>query len=71
MLVWDVGHPEHETVRVEAQDRLHAVVEAAHAWGIVKWTDVARECKAEIVGETKEKPKRPAGKPSQKKGAKA
>ncbi len=57
MLLWEVSHPEHEAVRVEAEDRLHAVVEAAHAWGIVRWTDVARECKAELLGEAPKKPK--------------
>lgn len=48
--LWDVVHPEHETVRVEAPDRLHAIVEAAHAWEIMKWTSVARECGVALLG---------------------
>ena len=49
--IFNVEHPEHETVRVSAPDRLHAIVEAAHAWGIVKWTEVARECRTILAGE--------------------
>ena len=48
--LWDVAHPEHETVRVEAPDRLHAIVEAAHAWEIMKWTSVARACEVTQIG---------------------
>ena len=49
--IFNVAHSEHETVRVSAPDRLHAIVEAAHAWGIVKWTEVARECRTILAGE--------------------
>jgi hypothetical protein len=63
MLLWEVWHPEHERVQVEAEDRLHAVVEAAHAWGVTMWTDVARECSTSILGEA---PKKPTPRPAKK-----
>ena len=61
--IFNVEHPEHEPVRVSAPDRLHAIVEAAHAWGVTMWTDVARECSASILGEA---PKKPAPRPAKK-----
>lgn len=48
--LWDVRHPEHEPVRVEAPDRLRAIAEAAHAWGITMWTGVAHGCEARKIG---------------------
>lgn len=61
LFLWDVEHPEHEKARVEAPDRLHAIVEAAHAWDVLMWTSVARECKTKKIGPV------PAKKPAQKK----
>lgn len=66
--IFNVAHPEHETVQVTAPDRLHAVVEAAHAWGIVTWTDVARECQTMLVDEAPRKPARKPKKPDKEKG---
>lgn len=65
--LWDVKHPEHEEVRVEAPDRLHAVVEAAHAWGVLMWTSVARECETKKIGPAPAKKAPPAKKPAPKK----
>ena len=53
--VWEVEHPEHEKVQVEAPDRLHAIVEAAHAWGIKKWTSIARACAVDLIGPAQKK----------------
>lgn len=41
-------------VRVEAENRLNAVVEAAKKWG-VGWTGVARGVECEIIGPAKKK----------------
>jgi hypothetical protein len=53
--IWNVEHPEHETVKVEADTRLNAITTAARLWG-VPWTTVARECRANAI-EQLEKPK--------------
>lgn len=45
-----VRHPQHGEARVTAEDRLHAVVEAAHSWGIMKWSGIARACEVEKQG---------------------
>lgn len=42
------------TVRVEAENRLNAVVAAAQKWG-VGWTGVARGIECEIIGPAKKK----------------
>ena len=42
------------TVRVEAENRLNAVVAAAQKWG-VGWTGVARGVECEIIGPAKKK----------------
>lgn len=42
------------TVRVEAENRLNAVVAAAKKWG-VGWTGVARGVECEIIGPAKKK----------------
>ena len=41
-------------VRVEAENRLNAVVEAAKKWG-VGWTGVARGVECEVIGPAKKK----------------
>lgn len=56
---YKVVHPQHGEARVIAEDRLHAVVEAAHSWGINKWTSIARACEVEKLGTA---PKKPAAK---------
>ena len=43
LYLYRVTHPEHGTVEVPAEDRLHAVYAAGRAWG-VPWTSMAREC---------------------------
>lgn len=67
LFLWDVEHLEHEKARVEAPDRLHAIVEAAHAWGVLMWTSVARECKTKKIGPAPARKASPARKPAQKK----
>lgn len=44
MMIYRVSHPEHPTVEVAAVDKVRAIGEAARAWGMTKWTAVAREC---------------------------
>lgn len=63
--LWDVMHPEHELVRVEAPDRLRAIAAAAHVWGITTWTSVAVGCEVRKAGPA------PAKKPAQRKSRKA
>lgn len=46
LYLYRVTHPEHGTVEVPAEDRLHAVYAAGRAWG-VPWTSMARECEIE------------------------
>ena len=41
---YTVTHPTHGTAKVQATDAIGAVREAATAWGVVKWTSIAREC---------------------------
>jgi len=48
-----VRHPDYDEICVEAQDRLHAIVEAAHIWGVLMWTSVARECETERMDPAK------------------
>lgn len=40
---WTVEHPEHGKTEVIAQDKLHALYEAARRWQ-VRWTSIARAC---------------------------
>lgn len=61
-----VRHPQHGEARVTAEDRLHAVVEAAHSWGIMKWSGIARACEVEKLGPAPEKAKKRAAKRSMK-----
>ena len=65
VFVWTVQHQEHETVTVEAETRLNAIVTAARLWGVY-WTDVGRECTAVIKGEIKKKMPKKQGKKEQK-----
>ena len=66
--IWTVEHPEHETVKVEADTRLNAITTAARLWG-VPWTSVARDCRATAIEKLEKKiPKLPnTGKASGKK----
>ena len=55
LFLFSVKHHEHGEVQVIAQDLLHAVVEAAHSWGIMKWTTIARECDVQRLGPAQKK----------------
>lgn len=57
--MYEVRHRKHGEVSVTAEDKLHAVTEAAHIWGC-KWTDIARQCDIRRLGEVpgREPPKR-------------
>ena len=48
--LFTVRHPQYGEARVTAEDRLHAVIEAAHSWGVMKWSGIARACEV-IKGE--------------------
>lgn len=61
-----VWHPEHGETEVTAEDRLHAITEAAKSWG-VRWTGIARGCECERLGMAAEKANRTT---ARKKGAK-
>jgi len=43
MYHYTVTHPTYGTAKVQAADNIGAVREAATAWGVVKWTSIARE----------------------------
>lgn len=49
--IYSVSHPEHGTVEVLADDRLHALVTACNQWG-VRWPAVARACTIQIIGKS-------------------
>lgn len=69
--LFKVKHPQHGETSVTAEDRLHAVVEAAHRWGIMKWTSIARACEIVNLGpapKEQEKPKKRTAKRGTKKG---
>lgn len=54
--LFTVRHPQHGEARVTAEDRLHAVIEAAHSWGIMKWSGIARACEVVKGEKAPEKP---------------
>jgi len=55
---YTVKHPDYGTVKVQAADSIGAVREAATAWGIVKWTSIARECEWKRWSEVSQKKKK-------------
>ena len=55
---YTVIHPKHGTAKVRATSSIGAVREAATAWGVVKWTDIARECEWRKWSAVSEKKKR-------------
>lgn len=63
--LFTVRHPQHGEARVTAEDRLHAVIEAAHSWGIMKWSGIARACEVirgeKALEEQKTAKKKPSG----------
>lgn len=67
LYLYRVKHPEHGETKVEAPDRLHAVVAAAKAYGVTRWTSIARECACEKLEpapkKTEPKKRAPARKP--------
>lgn len=68
LFLFRVKHPEHGETEVTAEDRLHAVVAAAKAYGVTRWTSIARECSCERLGPAPKKP--PARKTTPAKKAK-
>ena len=44
MYHYTVSHPKYGTVKVQAADAIGAVREAATAWGVTRWTEIARAC---------------------------
>lgn len=64
-----VKHPQYGEAKVTAEDRLHAVVEAAHSWGIMKWTGIARDCEIIRLGPAPEEPKKRGTKKTAKRGS--
>ena len=68
--LFTVRHPQYGEASVTAEDRLHAVIEAAHSWGVMKWSGIARACEV-IKGEkVKEKPSQALRASSPRGGAK-
>lgn len=64
--LWRVSHTVHGEIEVEASDRYGAVLAAAHDWGL-RWSTIARDCRAEQMGEVSQKKQKRGG----GKGAKA
>lgn len=64
--LWEGTHPDYDPVRVEAPDRLHAVAEAARAWGVPAWTSVARTCEVRKIGPAPAQKTPPAQRPAEK-----
>ena len=63
--LYSVSHPDHPTVEVVAEDRLHALVTACNGW-MVRWPTIATECTIDILGEaptaaSRKSKKRPKG----------
>lgn len=56
LYIYEVNHPEHESVQVPSPDRLRAITGAAKVWG-VNWTDVARQCDVRMLGPAPDGPK--------------
>jgi len=57
--IFEIKHPEYGETKVIAEDRLHAIVEAAHKWGVIKWTYIARDCECARLGPAPEKKRAP------------